>query len=245
VAAPFNFMSFFLPWEAHHYQRLLDKFEAGLQPGYTPVYVLGNHDRQRLASRIGLPAARSAAMLQLTMPGVAVIYYGEELGMQNAVITGKDVLDGYEKNIPGLGFDRDVARTPMQWDGSQNAGFTTGRAWLPVAAGYEHTNVADESGDPTSLLNLYKKLLKLRQSMPALLHGTYEPLTHTQAHLFGFVRAYQGQRLAVIINFSSTTTIHLTLAGTQLLSTCGDSVGADILLPSEGKIIELSPKRGL
>ena len=86
-----------------------------LKSNYLPIYVLGNHDQPRLASRIGPEAARTAALLQLTLPGAAFIYYGEELGLRNVTIPPDRVQDPFEKRVPGLGLGRDPERTPMPW----------------------------------------------------------------------------------------------------------------------------------
>src|SRR6202011_6007419 len=91
----------------------------------------GNHDRSRLASRIGSAQARVAAMLLLTLRGTPTIYQGEEIGMTDVPIPQDQVRDPWEKNVPGLGLGRDPVRTPMLWSGELHGGFTTGKPWLP------------------------------------------------------------------------------------------------------------------
>ena len=126
--------------------------------------MLGNHDKPRIASRVGAAQARIAAMLLLTLRGTPTMYYGDEIGLEQVPIPPEDVHDPWEKNEPGLGFGRDPERTPMQWDNTKNAGFTTARPWLPLAATWEQCNVAVEADDADSLLSFYRALLQLRGS---------------------------------------------------------------------------------
>src|ERR1044072_4436463 len=102
-------------------------------PAGGPNWVLGNHDRPRLATRIGADQARVAAMLLMTLRGTPTLYYGDELGMQQAVIPPEQVQDLFEKNVPGIGIGRVGGRTPMQWENTKSAGFSDADPWLPVA----------------------------------------------------------------------------------------------------------------
>jgi alpha-glucosidase len=136
--------------------------------------------------------ARVGAMLLLTLRGTPFLYYGDEIGMEDLRIDPRDVHDPREMNVPGQGLGRDPARGPMQWDGSEKAGFTTGEPWLPVAANASRINVAAESEDPTSMLTLYRRLIALRKAEPALVAGAWPPL---QASGDGFVYSRQhGER---------------------------------------------------
>src|SRR5690606_11977646 len=131
---PFNFQLIQAPWNARGIAALIEEYERSLPAGGWPNWVLGNHDRPRIASRVGQAQARVAAMLLLTLRGTPTLYYGDELGMRDVPIAPEQVQDPFEKNVPGMGMGRDPCRTPMQWDTSPNAGFTTGRPWLPLAA---------------------------------------------------------------------------------------------------------------
>src|SRR5919199_2909639 len=102
-------------------------------------------------------------MLLLTLRGTPTLYQGDEIGMRDVPIPPELVQDPWERNMPGLGYGRDPERTPLQWDASPNAGFTTGRAWLPVAADFERVNVAAQRADPTSMLSLHRRLIALRR----------------------------------------------------------------------------------
>jgi alpha-glucosidase len=162
-AAPFYF-EMTTHWDATAHQKAIEDFMAALQPGDVPVWPLGNHDKRRIASRLegGLVAARGAAMLQLSLPGKAIIYQGDEYGQP-------DVPEAFRMQDPFLG--RDVARAPMRFDGSINAGFSTAppdKLVLPVGEGYQELNIEAQQHEPNSTLNLYRRMIALRKSHPAL-----------------------------------------------------------------------------
>src|SRR5204862_8151780 len=119
---PFNFSLLQAPWHARTIARLIDEYEAALPPGGWPNWVLGNHDRPRIAGRVGREQARVAAMLLLTLRGTPTIYYGDDIGMTQVAIPPDRVRDPFQKNVPGLPVGRDGCRTPMQWDDSGHAG---------------------------------------------------------------------------------------------------------------------------
>lgn len=147
-----------------------------------PCYLLGNHDVPRLLSRVlarrpGIPsppAAKVFAALLLTLRGTPFLYYGEEIGMANTHVPADRLQDPFGKAIwpePG----RDVARTPMQWDRSPNAGFSTSRPWLPTQEAGPSPDVASQAADPDSVLRFYRSLLLLRRRRPELARGRYLP----------------------------------------------------------------------
>jgi len=164
-----------------------------------PNWVLGNHDQPRIASRVGLAQARVAAMLLLTLRGTPTLYYGDELGMRDGVIPPDQVQDPQEKNLPGLGLNRDPARTPMQWDSTAGAGFSSARPWLPLAADSARVNVELERGDPDSMLSLYRRLITLRKQEPALSVGSYTPLA-VEGDLLAYKRESAGKRFLIALN---------------------------------------------
>jgi len=143
---PFNFALLNAPWNARLIARLVDEYEAALPPGGWPNWVLGNHDRPRIAGRIGREQIRVAAMLLLTLRGTPTVYYGEEIGMPQVPIPPERVQDPFEKNVPGVGVGRDGCRTPMQWTSQPYAGFSTTDPWLPLASDWRHENVEDARG---------------------------------------------------------------------------------------------------
>jgi alpha-glucosidase len=138
-----------------------------------------------------------AAVLLLTLRGTPTHYYGDELGMRDAVIFPEDIRDPQGKNI---GISRDPSRTPMQWTPGQNAGFTRGTPWLPLGHDFEHCNVERQSGDPGSMLSLYRRLIELRKKEPALSVGSYRPVV-SEGDLIAYVReADEGNRFLVVLN---------------------------------------------
>ena len=124
---PFNFALLSTLWSARSIEKIIADYERALPAGAWPNWVLGNHDRPRVASRVGPEQARVAAMLLLTLRGTPTLYYGDEIGMHQVAIAPEDVRDPFEKNVPGIGVGRDGCRTPMQWDATPYAGFSTGR----------------------------------------------------------------------------------------------------------------------
>ena len=199
---PSNFHLILVDWQAHAVAALVAGYEAALPPGAWPNWVLGNHDRPRVASRVGPAQARTAAMLLLTLRGTPTIYYGDEIGMRNVAIPPDRVQDPWEQNVPGLGLGRDPERTPMQWDGGPNAGFTTGRPWLPLADDAHRVNVADQRDDAGSMLTLYRRLLMLRRTQPALSVGSYEPLD-ADRDLVAYIRRGPNSRCLIALNLGS------------------------------------------
>lgn len=202
VHLPFNFHLILRAWNARGIAALVDEYEAALPPGAWPNWVLGNHDQHRLATRIGMAQARVAAMLLLTLRGTPTLYYGDEVGMQDVPIPPQRVQDPWEQNVPGLGLGRDPERTPMQWDGTPQAGFSRARPWLPVAADHEAVNVSRQQSDPRSMLSLYRRLIQLRRRYPALAVGEYRALP-ASGDLLSYCRTTTTQRIAVALNLGS------------------------------------------
>ena len=200
---PFNFQLIDAPWHARTLEGLIGDYEGALPPGGWPNWVLGNHDKPRIASRVGPAQARVAAMLLLTLRGTPTLYYGDELGMENSPIRPDQVRDPFEKNVPGKGLGRDPQRTPMQWSAAPNAGFTTGRPWLPIPGSFREVNVEAQSGDAGSMLSLYRALVALRRSEAALSIGSYEPVS-ADGDLLVFQRVSAGDRFAVALNLGPT-----------------------------------------
>jgi alpha-glucosidase len=200
---PFNFHLLSTVWNAAAIAALVRTYEAALPPGGWPNWVLGNHDRSRLISRVGgIAQARLAAMLLLTLRGTPTLYYGDELGMSDAHVPAHLVQDPWEKNVPGLGLGRDPCRSPMQWSSAQGAEFTNGVPWLPLGADFERVNVVAESADAHSMLSLYRALLRLRQSEPALAVGAYREV-RSDADVFIYEREYDQRRMLIALNFGA------------------------------------------
>lgn len=195
---PFNFHLLYTPWNAEAVGGLVKRYEASLPPHAWPNWVLGNHDRPRLASRLSPEQARVAAMLLLTLRGTPTLYYGDELGMQDVPIPPYLAQDPVEKSMPGQG--RDPERTPMQWDGSlPYAGFSHNTPWLPLSGDYQTVNVASQSRKPDSILNLYRELLCLRRKEPALSVGGYRPV-EVEGNVLAYLREKDASRWLVALN---------------------------------------------
>ncbi|CAN5275128.1 alpha-amylase family glycosyl hydrolase [soil metagenome] len=242
---PFNFALISTPWTASAVSKLIDEYEAALPPGAWPNWVLGNHDRQRIANRVGIDQARVAAMLLLTLRGTPTLYYGDELGMPQVDIQPGQVRDPFEKNLPGLGVGRDGCRTPMQWDSTPRAGFSTVEPWLPLSWNFVSENVATERQDKASMFSLYRALIALRRARPELALGAYKPVS-TDGDLLVFEREHQGQRSLVALNFGSEPASIVTagLCGQISLSTFMDRQGEAVeeqlaLRGCEGLVVEL------
>ncbi|QHT67683.1 DUF3459 domain-containing protein [Rhodocytophaga rosea] len=243
---PFNFQLIALPWNARQISSTIDQYEGALPANGWPNWVLGNHDQSRIASRVGKSQARVAAMLLLTLRGTPTIYYGDEIGMHDVAIPEEEVQDPQGLNMPGLNLSRDPFRTPMQWDDSLNAAFTTGKPWLRLAEDYKRNNVQAQKDDAESMLTLYRRLIELRNTEPALHIGNYIPV-YTENDLLAFIREAD-KRFLVVLNLSHApgyfTPTDVEIHGRILLSTCADRQlnevqGKITLNGDEGLLIEL------
>jgi alpha-glucosidase len=202
VAAPFNFEGLGLPWEAAPWRKFLQTFHTALD-SFSPLcvssYAFGNHDQHRLVTRRGEPAARAAAVLLLTLPGMAFIYNGEEIGMKNGEIPPEMVQDPGAKGGDG----RDPERTPMQWTPGKNAGFSKAhRTWLPIADNFKTHNVETESEEPHSFLSLYRTLGKLRGDASSIKHGSFKIIGVNDPDVLCYLRTKGKEWHATFVNFS-------------------------------------------
>ncbi len=184
-----------------------------------------NHDLPRIVSRWGndrdyrVQSGKMLAILLHMLKGTPYIYQGEEIGMTNRVITDiseaadiesknmyADRLEkGYAKEDILLSINakgRDNARTPMQWDSSKHAGFTTGTPWLAVNQNYPEINVAQALENTNSLFYTYQQLITLRKKYPLIVWGTFELLTDTTEEIFAYYRHYKGESWLIVCNFS-------------------------------------------
>jgi alpha-glucosidase len=204
IHLPFNFQFVTMPtWEASTIRQAVEGYEAALPQEAWPNWVLGNHDRTRIATRVGREQARLTQMLLLTLRGTPTCYYGDELGMQDVPLPRALMHDPLGKNHPE--HSRDPVRSPMQWDGSANAGFCPAgvRPWLPIASDYQTFNVAAEQHDPRSSLMLTRALLDVRRSHPALTLGSYRSIEQESATCFVYLRQHSDQRCLMALNFSA------------------------------------------
>ena len=247
---PFNFQLLNIEWNAKKISSTIDEYEGALPENGWPNWVLGNHDQPRLASRIGMEQARVAAMLLLTLRGTPTIYYGEEIGMRDVAIPPDEIQDPQGLNMPDKNLSRDPARTPMQWDDSPNAGFTSGEPWLRLPEDYQNVNVKKQQEDPSSMLSLYKKLIQLRQREPALNVGRYAPV-HASEQMSAYIRQSGGTRFLILLNFSHRACFfqpeHQTFQGTIVVATEPEREGKQLtqtiyLDGDEGLVVRLDQK---
>jgi alpha-glucosidase len=202
-----------------------------------PCNTLGNHDCSRVATCFGdgihnAELARLSLALVLTLKGTPFLYYGEEIGMTDLMLSDisqvKDTMGSwfYHAAVNDLGIrpkeameltaamTRDKNRTPMQWSNLPNGGFCPGvvTPWLPVNLNYsEGINVKEQADDPLSMLNFYKRLLAARKNSLALITGEYIPLHERSSAYLAFLRKTKQQTVLVILNFSEARqTLHLT-----------------------------------
>jgi alpha-glucosidase len=219
---PFNFALLSAPWNARSIEKIIFEYESVLPEGAWPNWVLGNHDRPRVASRVGQAQARVAAMLLLTLRGTPTLYYGDEIGMHQVAIAPDQVRDPFEKNVPGIGVGRDGSRTPMQWNATSCAGFSTSTSWLPLPDDFLQENVANLDADAGSILSLYRALIGLRKKLPQLASGAYVPIA-AQGDLLLYRRESDGTAVVVALNLGaepvSMASDALGLGGEILLST--------------------------
>ena len=202
VSMPFNFSGMGVPFDAQEFGQFISEFQGMITDEHTPVYCFGNHDQWRLATRFGEEQARLIALLQLTLPGLPVVYYGDELGMKNVDIPADKIQDPVELRKPGLGQGRDPERTPMRWDDTENAGFTTGEPWLPIGENVARINVAKQLTEHDSFLSLYRRLLKLRSNLSVLREGDYETFGEARADVMTFARRTATEHVYVALNFT-------------------------------------------
>ena len=243
VHLPYNFLLIDAPWNANALRALIAAYEAALPSGGWPNWVLGNHDRPRIAARIGEAQARVAAMLLLTLRGTPTFYYGDELGLGHVEIPADRVQDPRELREPGLGLGRDPVRSPMPWDTTANAGFTHGEPWLPLNADWPERNAARQAAEPGSALVLHRHLLSLRRAHRALSIGSICLLdgVGVATDVLAYERRHGDDRLLVALNLG-TRTEDLTLPSWAeeaqvLLSTGARDPRPRVLRPDEGLIL--------
>ena len=207
----------------------LSKWQKGLDGVAWNSLYFCNHDQPRIVSRLGdesdayreLSAKCIATCLHM-MQGTPYVYQGEELGMTNTVFNSVDdfrdleSINAYRELVEsGLYTDedmfpkiahksRDNARTPMQWDASENAGFTTGKPWIAVNPNYKKINVADQLKREDSVFHYYQKLIRLRKENEIIVYGNYELLLPEDENIFAYTRTLDNQKLLVVCNFSKS-----------------------------------------
>ena len=198
---PFNFQLLTLPWDPQQIAAVINEYEGVLPEGGWPNWVLGNHDKTRISSRVGRSQARVAALLLLTLRGTPTVYYGDEIGMRDVPIPIHEVVDPQGLNMPDLNISRDPARTPMQWSDKDFAGFSLYKPWLRLPDDFRRVNVENQKTDPYSILSFYKKLLQIRRQEPALHIGNYIPV-YADKQMIAYMRKFENDRFLIVLNLS-------------------------------------------
>lgn len=207
-------------------KQALSKWQKVTKKDGNVALVMENHDLTRSINRFGSPdkywkeSAKCLAMMFFFQKGVPFIYQGQEIGMLNADYTShldfrdEPPLVSYEKRIKkGMSKEesfwilknttRDNSRTPMQWDDSRHSGFTTGSPWMKVNQNYNWLNVKGQEQDEYSILNFYKKIIKLRKSTPAFVYGKYKLILKDNEQIYAYTREYEGECYLILCNVSN------------------------------------------
>jgi oligo-1,6-glucosidase len=212
-----------IDFDFKRFKDIIRRWQTELPGGWNSLF-WSNHDQPRAVSRFGDDGkyrVRSAKMLATVLhmlKGTPYIYQGEEIGMTNMPFRGiEDISDleslNYYKGCVDAGVDkeqafkpilckgRDNARTPMQWDDTENAGFSKGRPWQSVNPNYKEINVASCKKDKDSVFYYYQKLIKMRKENPVMVFGEFVPLLEEHESVIAYLRRYEGTSWLVIANF--------------------------------------------
>ena len=219
------------PWRLTELKEVMTRWQMDLAAGGWNSNYLNNHDQPRAVSRFGddgryrVESAKMLATFIHLLQGTPYIYQGEEIGMTNVAF---DSLDSY-RDVATLNASRalieergiseevvltliqprsrDNARTPMQWDDGQQAGFTSGEPWIEVNPNYSEINVQQVLVDPNSVFYYYQKLIQLRKQQPVIVYGIYDLILAEDEQIYAFTRTLEAEQLLVMLNFSGNTAV--------------------------------------
>lgn len=216
------------PLDVMALKKVLSKWQTELKGDAWNSLFWNNHDLPRIVSRWGndgefrVESAKMLATLLHGMQGTPYIYQGEELGMTNVQYSIEDYRDiellNFYKERMGKGYPeqsvmesiyakgRDNARTPMQWDTSDNAGFTQGEPWIKVNPNYKRIHAEDSLNNPESIFHYYRKLIQLRKDHEVIVYGDYELIFPENPDVFAYTRTLNGSTILVVCNFQVYTT---------------------------------------
>lgn len=216
-------------WDMPRFKEIQQRWYEGMWGKGWNSQFLNNHDHTRLVTRFGndakyrVESAKCFATLLHTLPGMPYVYQGEEIGMTGVrfasiddyndiamknkymeeVAKGRDPQELFESL---LHLARDNSRTPMQWSGSANAGFTEGTPWLKVNPNYGDINVEKALSDPDSVFYYYRKLIRLRKENDVMVYGNYEPILEDHPHIYAYFRTLGSESWFVLLNISEQGT---------------------------------------
>jgi oligo-1,6-glucosidase len=247
-------------WTLPELKAIYTKQDGALDVHSWNTVFLSNHDNPRVVSAFGddspafrVASAKLLATMLLTLKGTPFIYQGDELGMTNYPFSRIDQFDDIEvKNawkaesgkVDEASFvanlrktSRDNSRTPMQWDGSANGGFTTAsRAWLAVNPNTKEINAAAETKDPASVYSYFSRMVKLREKTPALVYGDYKDLDSQNEHVFAYTRSLGAEKYFIVLNFSGTEVAYTLPGGMKAGSLVMSNLGA---IREKGSVVKL------
>lgn len=246
------------PWKLTDLKKALTDSQAATKiNGWCPVF-FENHDKPRCVNYFfpeeanPVDAAKAMASVLLTLRGTPFIYEGQELGCTNVAWSSIDAYNDISSHaqyefalnegftpVQALNFvhffSRDNARTPMQWSAEKNAGFTSGKPWLPVNENFQMINAAAEEKDPDSVLAWYRMLAEFRAKHEELIAGDYKLLLPDDENIFAFKRSLGSKSITTVVNFSTENVpLPAEFRGKKIL--IGD--GSENLAPLEVKILE-------
>ena len=234
----FNFPPLYTPWEAPRWRTAIEETSRHFDPiGAWPTWVLSNHDNPRHRTRYAgalateqdaEDVARAAAVLLTTLRGTPFLYMGEELGLADAVVPED------RRHDPA---GRDGCRAPIPWDATPSHGWTGAEPWLPWPPEADVRNASTLQSDSSSILHLYRDLLALRRSTPALVGGELRLLDDVPPTVLAYERVLDGARLLVAINMGAVTS-PVPLDGTLLVSSTDSTVWKGSLAPYEAVVLE-------
>lgn len=227
IHLPSNMELLSTPWTPEAIAHLAEEYEELLPSDAWPNWTTGNHDRSRIASRIGSAQAGVAAMLLLTLRGTPILYYGEELGMCDIPIPPTQVQDPVALRLPDQAMGRDPERTPMHWTDAPHAGFCPANVvpWLPTEPHPPGADVASQERSETSVLALYRSLLRLRQSSDALRSGSYRTILASDS------------AVVIALNFSDQAQPIILPGDPQVALSTQAGPGPTTLRPHEGLVM--------
>ena len=260
-------------WSLLDLKRVMTRWQKDLEDrGWNSIY-LTNHDQPRAVSRFGddslyrVESAKLLATFTHLLQGTPYVYQGEEIGMTNVAFESIedyrdiDTLNMYHEFVEEKGMDpqsvlaiihaksRDNARTPMQWDDSDTAGFTTGVPWIKVNPNHKEINVKQALADQNSIYYYYQKLIQLRKQNPVMVYGSYDLILNDHEQIYAFTRTLENDRLLVILNFTNGMPVfalpaHLAFSDQELLINnytvdLSDDIHQITLRPYEARVYRL------
>ena len=205
--AAFDFEYLWSKYKPETFLKAIENWESlAEEANIFPNYVLSNHDVPRPATRYTKneddARVKIIMAMLLTMRGTPFLYYGEEIGMRDISLKRSEIMDP-----PGIKYwpfnkGRDGCRSPMQWDDSENAGFSNTKPWLPVHPNYEQRNVATQQKNENSLFHFTRKLIALRKEYKTLRRGEILPLKDMPKDVMAFLRKSDHEEILILLNFS-------------------------------------------